>query len=192
MTKIYSSIIRKFCSESERKVLNEWTYNHHKEPYFHDANMDLYNIGTRLTTRFFDQDEYDQYSHRFNYPREAYDVRQRIIEYFSLYQYPHPQTFKDGIVTGIGFKEGSICDHIDPMYYDGFHTLHCNIITQNAEKGGVTIIEGFEHKVNDGDLLCYVVSKHNHEVTKIEGDRHRILWVFGFCIDDYKLEQIFP
>ncbi len=192
MKKIYSSIIKKFCSEKEKTVLNDWTFSHHKEPYFQDANMDLYGEKTRLTTRFFDQDEYDLYAPILNYPIEAYNVRERITEYFDLYSYPHPQTFKDGIVTGIGFEEGSICDHIDPTYYDGLHTLHCNVVTQNSERGGVTIIDGIEHKVNDGDLLCYVVSKHNHEVTKIEGNKNRILWVFGFCIDDYKLDQMFP
>jgi hypothetical protein len=192
MKKIYSNIIKKFCSEKEREILNKWTLSNYKEPYFQDANMDLYNTGTRLTTRFASQDEFDQYAHLIDYPQEVYDIRKRIIDYFHLEDCPYPQSFKDGIVNGIGFENGSICDHIDPIYYEGLNTLHCNILTQNSERGGVTIIDGIEHKINDGDLLCYVVSKHHHEVTKIEGLKNRILWVFGFCIDDCKMQEIFP
>jgi hypothetical protein len=192
MKKIYSNIIKKFCSEQERNILNKWTLSRYKQPYFQDANMDLYNTGTRLTTRFASQDEFDQYAHLIDYPEEVYNIRRRIVDYFHLHDCPYPQSFKDGIVNGIGFENGSICDHIDPIYYEGLNTLHCNILSQNSERGGVTIIDGIEHKINDGDLLCYVVSKHYHEVTKIEGTRNRILWVFGFCIDDYKMQEIFP
>jgi hypothetical protein len=192
MQKVYSNTIRKFCSEYEKKILNNWTLSHYEDPYFQDANMDLENTGTRLTTRFSDEHEISKFSHMVKYPNEAYDVKSRIIDYFKLQNYPHPQTFKNGIVNGIGFSGGSICDHIDPIYYENTHTLHCNIVTQNSEIGGVTIIEEIEHKVNDCDLLYYIVSKHNHKVTKIEGSKHRILWVFGFCIDNYKLNQIFP
>jgi len=191
MEKIYSSIIKKFCSKTERKILNDWTISHHKDSYFQDANMDEYNSGTRLTTRLYGKEEIDKYIDIINYPKEAYNIRNRIIAHFHLENYLHPQTFKDGIVSGIGFKNGSICNHIDPIYYEETHTLHCNIVTQIPDSGGVTLIEGIEHKVDNGDLLCYLVSKHNHEVTKIEGTTNRILWVFGFCIDDYKINQIF-
>ena len=102
-----------------------------------------------------------------------------------------PQSFYDGIVNGIGFSPGLIEEHIDPIYYEGTNTLHCNVITQNCISGGVTIIEDAPFPVEEGDLLMYVVSKHQHRVTNIEGDRKRILWVFGFCIDDDKLEEIF-
>ena len=47
MQKVYSNTIRKFCSEYEKKILNNWTLSHYKDPYFQDANMDLENTGTR-------------------------------------------------------------------------------------------------------------------------------------------------
>ena len=84
----------------------------------------------------------------------------------NLWNQDHPPSFVDGIVNGIGVRDGYIKEHIDPIYFPGTHTLHCNVISQKSDHGGVTIIGGEEYDIDVGDLLCYVVSDVNHEVTK--------------------------
>lgn len=191
MNKINAKIIKNFISQDEIRSLNKWTLLNYTNEYFYDANMDLFHERTRLTTRLANEVDYKKIGLEINYPQESYNIRKRIIETFGLQSYKSPNSFYDGIVNGIGFENGSICHHIDPIYYDGTETLHCNIITQKPLSGGITIINDYEFDAEEGDLLCYVVSKHYHEVTKIVGPKERILWVFGFCIDDNKIEQIF-
>ena len=106
--------------------------------------------------------------------------------------YKSPPSYSHGIVTGIGYDGGRIENHIDPTYYPDTKTVHFNAITQQAEEGGHTIIDGVEYKnVNPTDLLIYQVSELHHEVTSTKGNTPRILWVFGFCLDNEKIEEIF-
>lgn len=191
MDKIYVKVVKNFLFKNEFNQLNSWTLDNWKDSYFSDANMDPYNSETRFTTRMPNESIAKDLGVVINYPRVCYNIQERIKNFFHLENYESPPSFYDGIVNGIGFSPGVIEDHIDPVYIDGTHTLHCNIISQNSVSGGVTTIEGNEYPVENGDLLMYIVSKHNHYVSEIEGDIPRILWVFGFCIDDDKLEEIF-
>ena len=75
------------------------------------------------------------------YPKVAYNIQDRIRAKFNLWNQDHPPSFVDGIVNGIGIRDGYIFKHIDPIYIPGTHTVHCNIISQKPDSGGVTIIE---------------------------------------------------
>lgn len=189
--KLYAQVVKNFLFEEEIPVLNEWTINNWKNPYFKDAGMDENNPFSRFTTRMETFEIAKESGFIIDYPKVCYNIQDRIKNFFGLHDCPTPNSFYNGIVNGIGFSPGLIEEHIDPVYVPGTNTLHCNIITRNSFSGGVTIIEGKEFPVEEGDLLMYIVSKHNHRVTNIEGSRERILWVFGFCIDDHKLEEIF-
>lgn len=189
--KLYAQVIKNFLFEEEIDILNEWTRSNWKSPYFKDAHMDAQNPRTRFTTRVENFQVAKDRGFVINYPKVCYNIQDRIKNFFNLHECLTPQSFYDGIVNGIGFSPGLIENHIDPVYYDGTNTLHCNAITQNCISGGITIIEGKPFPVEEGDLLMYVVSKHYHRVTNIKGDKTRILWVFGFCVDDDKLEEIF-
>lgn len=190
MSKILAGTIKNFLFKEEIEVLNSWTLKNWTNEYFEDANMDPYNVGTRFTTRV---GTYQNANELFSidYPKTCYNVQNRIKNYFNLHNYQSPPSFYDGIVNGIGFSPGVISNHIDPVYIENTHTLHCNVITQNSKSGGITVIEDTPFFVENGDLLFYVVSKHHHEVTEIKGNIPRILWVFGFCIDNEKIEEIF-
>lgn len=188
---MYVKIVKNFLFDDEIIKLNQWTLDNWRNSYFKDAHMDALHPGSRFTTRMSNDLVAKDTDVVINYPKECYNIRNRIKNFFNLHTYDHPPSFYNGIVNGIGFSPGLIEDHIDPVYIQGTNTLHCNVITQNSKSGGITIIEGVEYPVSEGDLLMYVVSKHNHRVTEIEGDRERILWVFGFCVDDCKLEEIF-
>jgi 4-hydroxy-3-methylbut-2-enyl diphosphate reductase IspH len=88
-----------------------------------------------------------------------------------------------GMVNGIGFENGSIYEHVDPIYIPNTVTIHCNIISQKSEGGGITYIDEIKYETDETDVLIYPVSKIKHSVDKIVGDVPRILWVFGFCME---------
>ena len=183
-----SFVLRNFLFQDNVRELNQWTLDNCHQEFFEDANMDPDNPGTRFTTRFPNEDVAPD----IQYPNAAHIVRQRIINYFDLDGYKGPPSYSHGIVNGIGYSGGRIEEHIDPTYYPNTKTVHFNAITQQADRGGHTIIGGVEYNDLDAtDLLIYQVSEVHHEVTVTEGNKPRILWVFGFCLDDKKIGEIF-
>ena len=126
-----------------------------------------------------------------NYPKESFDIQNRLIETLNLKNPIYPPPFYRGIVNGIGFENGSIFLHKDPIYFNNTFTLHCNFITKKSTAGGNTIINKKEYSIEERDALVYVVSHQEHEVTKIVGNVPRILWCYGFCINEDELKNIF-
>lgn len=180
--------LRNFLSDKNIKLLNQWTLDNCHEEFFEDACMDPDNPGTRFTTRFSN----DSIASHINYPITSFLIQEKIINYFGLQGYKSPPSYSHGIVNGIGYDGGKIENHIDPRYYPGTKTVHFNAITQQAESGGHTIIDGVKYdNLKTSDLLIYQVSEVYHEVTPTAGNTPRILWVFGFCLDDKKIEEIF-
>ena len=164
-------IVKNFIDEYTVTQLNKWTLENYNNSFFKDANMG--SPGTRLTTR---------YSQDFLFPDIAYIIKEKISNLLQLdYRVP---SYKDGIVNGIGFIGGSIREHKDPIWYPDTFTLHCNIISQKPISGGVTFINGTSFETQPGDLLLYPVSELYHSVDTIQGNIPRILWVFGYSIDN--------
>lgn len=190
---MYVKLIKNFVDKSDLNHLNLWSLSNFKKNIhqYSDACMDEYLEETRFTTRLKNEVDHKKENIKIDYPSVAYKIQDKVINQLGLHGVKTPPSFVDGIVNGIGFEGGSICEHIDPVYYNNTHTLHCNVISQKSNSGGVTIIENVQYDVDEGDLLCYIVSKHRHEVTKTSGSKLRILWVFGFCVDNVKLNQIF-
>jgi len=181
-------VLRNFLFEKDVNKLNKWTLDNCHREFFEDANMDPDNPGTRFTTRFPNE----SVAPHIDYPNAAQIVRQRIVNYFHLEGYNHPPSYSQGIVNGIGYNGGRIDNHIDPTYYPNTKTVHFNAITQQADRGGHTVIGGVKYNdINPTDLLIYQVSEVHHEVTPTYGNTSRILWVFGFCLDNKKIEEMF-
>lgn len=174
---IQPHIIKNFILNDTIKVLNNWaceTIKQHPH-YFTDPQMGLKD--TRFTTRYYKD------CNKLSFPVEALDLRVKIADFLNIESYKDPD-YCNGIVCGIGYKNGDIYEHTDPVYHEGTYTLHCNAITQSAEEGGITIIEGIEYPTKPNDILVYPVSKVRHSVSTIKGNTPRILWVFGYCIDN--------
>jgi hypothetical protein len=193
MSKVNVKVVKNFINQDEIDVLNDWSimnFENNRHQY-NDPHMDNYHDETRFTTRLGNTEDYLKKEYNINYPSLALDIKDRIIDLFRMDGVRTPPSYFNGIVNGIGFENGSICNHIDPIYYEGTETMHCNIITQKSESGGITIIEGVQYDIEEGDLLCYIVSRQYHEVTKTLGKTKRILWVFGFCLEQEKINQIF-
>jgi hypothetical protein len=184
----YTKIIKNFITDDEVKLLNKWTLDHYKEPYFSDPKMNNDDHQTRFTTRHAIKLNY-----KVKYPKVVYNIQKRLIKHFRIKQeqiVPPPQ-FTDGIVTGIAFSPGGCLEHCDPTYHEDTFTLHCNFITQNPEHGGVTYVEGVPYETKEGDLIMYLASHAKHRVTDITGKTPRILWICGFCVFDFQIPYIF-
>ena len=186
-------IVKNFITNEEIKVLNQWTLDNYKEPYFINPGMNKDNVQTRFTTRhaYARSEEYQDY--KVKYPKEIYDIQKRLIDYLNVKNNsiaPWP-SFTDGVVTTIAFPPGSCCKHIDPVYYENTYTLHCNFVTQNPENGGITYVENVPYLFGEKDMVMYITSHLEHEVTEISGNTPRILWVYGFCINLFEMNDIF-
>jgi hypothetical protein len=186
-------IVKNFISDSEIYKLNQWTFNNYRKPYFMNPRMNNDSIQTRFTTRhsYGRCEEYSEY--KVQYPKEVYDIQKRLIKYLKIKKNtiaPWP-SFTDGICTTIAFSPGSCCKHTDPIYFHNTYTLHCNFVTQNPEYGGITYIEDTPYKFEKNDMIMYVTSHLEHEVTEIYGNIPRILWVYGFCISITEMNNIF-
>jgi hypothetical protein len=179
-------VVKNFINLKDIFELNNWTLSNYHKEFFNISEMN--DLKTRYTTRQCSNRKVDKL---FNYPKISYKIQKRIIDNFELERFNKANIGKDGIVTGIGFENDYIYEHVDPFWYPQTHTIHFNIITQKSQSGGITIIENNEYEVDNGDILIYNVSQHKHRVSKVIGKIPRILWVFGFCVDDDKLKQIF-
>lgn len=161
-------VIPNFVSDAECLVLSEWILQNHQT--FTDARMG----GKRKTTRYL--------SDNVDFPETALDIRVRIKEYLQLEDMVRPP-FINGMVASYAETGDTCYEHIDPVWCEGHHTMHCNVIIQKPESGGNVVIEGKEYDMPKGDLICYYVSDLKHKVTEVYGDTPRLMWIFGFCVE---------
>jgi hypothetical protein len=180
-------IIKNFISNREKSILNKWALENYQKEFFYDPNMDPFNSGTRLTTRKPPNVTQDY----IEFPKVSYEIKSRIQKKLNIIFAPHPNQFFNGIVCGVGFENGSIFEHTDPIYYRNTYTLHCNLITQKPLYGGITVIKGKTYETEERDLLCYIVSHQEHLVTPSIGKRERVLWCYGFSILEQQMYNIF-
>lgn len=171
-----------FISNNESQELSNWVLNNKEKDFFNDANMG----GVRLTTRYSNHDS-------FEYPSIALSIRKKIVNLLDLHEeecngiYP---PFKDGVVASCALPGDTCYEHIDPVWHQGFNTMHCNVITQTPNSGGDLILNGAMEPMKEKELVCYLVSKTPHSTTLIEGTKERIMWIFGFCIDYDKWDTL--
>lgn len=186
-------VVKNFINDEEVKILSDWTLSHYKKPYFVDPRMNNDEVQTRFTTRHAYGRNKEYQNFKVDYPKEVFDIQNRLLEYLNLSKdsiIPFP-SFTNGIVTTIAFPPGSCCKHTDPIYYPNTYTLHCNFCTQNPENGGTTLIEEKEYSFEYKDMIMYITSHLEHEVTEISGNTPRILWVYGFSISLLEMNNIF-
>jgi len=163
-------IIKNFVSKKEQKELIDWIINNRNTPeLFSDANMN----GNRITTR---------YSKDFSFPDTAYKIQKRIITKLKFKEFKLPK-YHHGMVASYAGENDTVFEHLDPQWYPPYETLHCNLMLQKPLKGGKPIINKKNINVNERDLWCYYVSKVPHASSKVRGNKARLMYVFGFCID---------
>jgi hypothetical protein len=123
------------------------------------------------------------YGHRFNTPPEILKLSEKVRRFVGVETRPLATgQGKDGIVVSCTFSGGDVHTHVDPRIYPKLATLRCNVMTQKPEAGGVLYIEGEPLALDVGDLHCYLVTEHAHQVSTVVGNVPRILWMFGACV----------
>lgn len=159
--------VKNFLSLEECFLLNEWVGNAIKNEW-----MGIGGPTNRYTTRMF--------GYRFQYPKNILNISNKIRLFCGIDCY---ETIKhqgrDGITVSSIFKNGDVLLHKDPKAQNNLSVLRCNVLTQKAEYGGDLYINGKYIDIEIGELHCYLVSEIPHEVTKVFGDTHRIMWMFG-------------
>ena len=198
-----------FLEPEEARELSQWTESNYHRDWFLDPRMDAKGLlKTKLTTRFanplvnynnpiIDPSNMDHKqfvvasSPDFEYPKLCYEIQNRIVNTFEFRHFGLSPVGKDGIITEISFKGGTIHPHTDPPWFEGTETVHCNFITQKPDSGGVTYIDGEPWETEETDLLMYIVSQAEHGVDELIGDKHRVLWIFSFMLSQQDTLRVF-
>lgn len=120
----------------------------------------------------------------YSLPPLAYALQERIR---SVLPSPPPPIAPNGgkhgmIIISIG-PGAEMPEHVDPEPVPGISILRGNIIVQAAERGGVQSVCGHTLDIGVGDLHLYLVTRHRHRVSTVEGTQTRIIWLNGFCVD---------
>jgi len=170
--KIYKS----FLNKKECDVLSSWIIANKDNSFFKNANMG----GIRLTTR---------YSSDFIFPKESYEVKEKIINKLKLKNFYLPD-FKDGMVASYAEPGDTCYNHKDPVWKKDRKTLHCNIKLSDSE-GGNPIIKDKKINLKKGDMWIYPVSEVFHGSDLVTGTLPRTLWIFGFCITQEDYDRLF-
>lgn len=120
------------------------------------------------------------YPDLYQYPQSVINLSERIRAYCGVSSYPLILgQGRNGIVTNYTPPTGDVFAHTDGRSEDGMSALRCNVVTRQADAGGVLFIGGQEVPLEAGDLHCYLVSEYEHYVTVVEGNTVRVNWIFG-------------
>jgi len=157
-------------TDQERIALCDWIESNRASSCFRDANMG----GKRATTRYTPSSE-------FNFPAEAYSIRNRIEDVLGFCAEPTPK-FKDGMVASYAMPGDTCYEHVDPRWFDRLYTVHCNVILSAPEEGGDLYVAGRKWQMPEGQFTCYPVSEIIHGTSLVKGVKPRLMWVFGFCV----------
>ena len=136
----------------------------------------LMTLGQNTTVRYTSRLDTSLYQ----YPQWVLDLSTQIRTYCGVANYPLiGQQGRDGIITNYIPPTGDVFAHTDSRSPDGLAALRCNVVTRQADSGGVLYIGGQALPLEVGELHCYLVSEYEHYVTTVEGSNTRVNWIFG-------------
>lgn len=165
--------IKNFLTQAECDALNAWTDLGVQNKWL-DIGVTHKNLG--YTGRFTSR----MYGSRYVYPEIVLEISARVRSYCGVSTYPLIAGHgRDGVVVSCTFPDGDVYHHVDPRSESGIATLRCNVMTRAADAGAVLHIGGQVVDIEVGELHCYLVSEHQHYVTKVEGNTSRVMWMFG-------------
>lgn len=178
------NIVPNYLDNNKCELLNAWVRgnianNNIKHGNTRDSNSDKsYTTFLRYTTRL---------SYDYEYPQLVRDIHKQIETEFNLTKWAEPKHThgKDGVVVSATMPDGDVYKHKDPMdSTETKHTLRCNILTSET-KGGLIWVNNESYQLKKGDMMQYLVSKHEHSVEKVIGQLGdlRIMWMFGWYVD---------
>jgi len=167
-------VIRNFASAEEVQILKDWQAKAVEVSLL----MELQEIWTRKSS--------DRMSQNINYPDLVKTLQDRIRQTFLvLSESPVIMNHgRDGVVVSVTYNDGDVYKHKDPSVGEGVVGLRCNILSSKAESGGTIHVEDKTYDLNEGDMMCYLVTELYHSVEVCHGDNPRTLFMFGFVVDE--------
>lgn len=163
-----------FASSDDCAALAAWSLENLGGPLQQGA-MQVGRWRNRFTTRMC--------AEPISFPPQAYRLRDRIWGMFDQ-PGPPPMPNGNGGIVVICHQPGSdTAEHLDISPVEGRDVLRCNIVVQDSGAGGALTVGERKVAMGEGDLHCYVATRHRHAVSLVEGRRPRVIWLFSFCID---------
>ena len=175
-------LVPNFLSPEEIQVLKDWVNQAVVDGQFVDGitgdwdKKEFSKTKKRLTNRM---------SQNINYPELVKTLQDRIRQTVPLTaEAPVIENHgKDGVVVSITYNDGDVYRHKDPSVGEGVVGLRCNVLVRKAESGGTVHVEDKAYDLNEGDMMCYLVTECYHSVEVCRGDTPRTLFMFGFIVD---------
>ena len=145
-----------FLSQEDCNILNDWVDEGVKNKWLDfGISRKQSNYTKRVTSRL--------YGNRFEYPQIVLDISNRIRKFCGVDSYGLIEGHgRDGVVVSCTFPGGDVYKHQDPKNQNELSALRCNVMTRGSDAGGKLYVNG-EHI----------------DVTEVEGDTSRVLWMFG-------------
>ena len=175
-------LVRNFLNAQEIQTLKDWSTQAVNENQFVDGitgdwdKKEFTTTKKRLTNRM---------SQNINYPELVKALQDRIRDTIPITKNaPVIEGHgKDGVVVSVTYNDGDVYKHKDPSVGEGVVGLRCNILASKAQSGGNIHVEDNTYDLNEGDMMCYLVTEYYHSVDVCHGDNPRILFMFGFVVD---------
>jgi hypothetical protein len=176
-------VIRNFASSEEVQILKDWQVKAVEEGQFVDGITGDWDKKTFSTTK---KRLTNRMSKNINYPDLVQTLQDRIRQTFPVLL--NAQLIeghgKDGVVVSVTYNDGDVYKHKDPSVGEGMVGLRCNILSSKAESGGTIHVEDKTYDLNEGDMMCYLVTELYHSVDVCYGNNPRTLFMFGFAVNE--------
>lgn len=178
-------IIPEFISAEEAVALNSFTLERISSGVFSEGmtSKHLNPVNTQMVSRF---------NPGIKFPELALRIQDRLCNRLNLNKSDiHTLFHPTGIVVNCSFNGAQVIPHKDPTQ-NGKSLLRCNLISSATEVGGDLVVEQQTFKIPELGVYFCLVSEHEHAVTKVESDKPRIVWQFGFNVqaDDWNSGKI--
>jgi hypothetical protein len=175
-------VIRNFASAEEIQILKDWQVKAVEEGQFVDGITGDWDKKTFSTTK---KRLTNRMSKNINYPDLVQTLQDRIRQTFPILFNARliEGHGKNGVVVSITYNDGDVYKHKDPSVGEGLVGLRCNILTSKAQSGGTVHVEDKTYDIDEGDMMCYLVTELYHSVEVCHGDNPRTLFMFGFVVD---------
>lgn len=174
-----ATLVKNFITQEEAIALNMFVLNSVAKNEFSYGTAS-FNGSKHLVSRF---------NKELEFPKLAMQIKDRIQQRLKLEDKDtHTLWNKSGIIVSCSFNGSEVVPHKDVKQYDK-SLLRCNVLSSAAEKGGVLTVEGKEFELDALSMYLCLVSEYTHSVSKIEGETPRILWQFGFNVDQKDWEN---
>jgi hypothetical protein len=175
-------LVPNFITAEEIQALKDWANQAVVDGQFVDGitgdwdKKEFERTKKRLTNRM---------SQNINYPELVKTLQDRIRQAVPLTaNAPVIENHgKDGVVVSVTYNDGDVYKHKDPSVGEGVVGLRCNILASKAQSGGTVHVEDKTYDLNEGDMMCYLVTELYHSVDVCHGDNPRTLFMFGFVVD---------